>query len=266
MMVFRLKMAFAFFWYYLYRPHRKGHGIHSPFLYAYLQEVVYSKDPDNLLLKDILALKTKLSKSKVVLCIEDMGVGSHTLNQSERSVSRISKISSMTHRYGRLLHRTVSYFKSETIVELGTCLGFGSMYMASASEKTKVITIEGSNALVKKSLENFHVLSIDRITVVLGHFDEAFPKVLKENQRFDVLFIDGNHKKMAVLNYLKQCLDYLTPQSIVILDDIRWSEDMLEAWHEICDSEQVTLSVDFFRMGMLFFNDKLKKQHFQIYY
>lgn len=266
MSFFRLKVAFGFLWYYLNRPHRNGHGIHSPFLFAFLQEVVYSKIPENSFLTAIKRLKMKVTESKEFVIVDDLGAGSNRLRNSERSISKIAGISSISHKYGRLLHKTVRYFKPEIIIELGTCLGFGSMYMASGYEWAKVITIEGSEALVKKSLENFSLIDQDNITVIHGSFDEVLPSILQKNKGFNLIFIDGNHQKTEVLGYFKMCLPYITSDSIIIVDDIRWSMGMLEAWREICKESHVTLSIDLFRMGIVFFNSKLKKQHFKIYY
>jgi predicted O-methyltransferase YrrM len=266
MIFFRFRVAFEFFWYCIRRPHRNGHRIHSPFLFAYLQEVVYSKALEDSSLSAIRLLKYTLSESKEIVSVADFGAGSHSLKHSQRKVSDISKRSSITHKYGKLLYRTVGYFKSEIIIELGTCLGFGSMYLASGNNKSKLFTMEGSEELVKKSKENFSQMKMDRITVVPGNFDDTLSSVFAKQPRVDLFFIDGNHRKTAVLNYFRQCLPYVTDDSVLIVDDIRWSEEMLEAWREICNHQTVTLSLDLFRLGIVFFNHKLKKQHFKIYY
>lgn len=266
MNLFRLKIAFEFLWYWLSRPHRNGHGIHSPFLFAFLQEVFYSKTSDNSSLTAIRSLKIKASKSRAVVQVNDLGAGSNRLKQSERSLSAIAGMSSINHKYGKLLNKSVGYFKPQLILELGTCLGFGAMYMASGYKKSKVITIEGSDNLVGKSIENFKQMNMNNISVIHGNFDDILPSILQKNGCFDFIFIDGNHKKTAVMDYFKLFLPNITSDSIIIVDDIRWSEDMLEAWREICDHKQVTLSIDLFRMGIVFFNSNLKKQHFKIYY
>ena len=266
MFIFRLKTIFEFLWYSIRRPHQNGHRIHSPFLFAYLQKVFYSKALEDSSLSDIHSLKYKLSKSKEIVSIADFGAGSRSLKHSQRKISDIAKRSSIPHKYGKLLHRTASYFKPDIIIELGTCLGFGSMYLASGNEKSRLFTIEGSMALVKKSMENFSQMKMENITIVQGNFDDVLSSVLAKHRRFDLVFIDGNHRKTAVLNYFRQCMPFASDDSVIFIDDIRWSEEMFEAWREICDDQNVTLSIDLFRLGIVFFNHKLKKQHFKIYY
>jgi len=52
----------------------------------------------------------------------------------------------------------------------------------------------------------------------------------------------------------------------IIFDDIYWSEGMQQAWTEICARPEVTLSLDLFHMGVVFFNPGLTKEHYYIRY
>jgi predicted O-methyltransferase YrrM len=198
--------------------------------------------------------------------IEDLGAGSAKMPVKERSISDIARFSSTSPKYGRLLQNIVAYLKPATVIELGTCLGLGTLYMASAAKDTKVYTIEGSKTLHQKTKENFASLSMNNIISLQGNFDDLLPVLLKENGKFDLIFIDGNHKKEATIKYLQLCMPYAHPNSVVIFDDIRWSDDMQEAWREICRNEKVNLTLDLFKMGVVFFNDKIIKQNFELYY
>ncbi len=266
MLIFRFKVIFQYLYYCLYRPHNKGHGIHSPFLYAFLQKVIYAKTTENDVLKAIAILKQTLTISTENIFVDDFGAGSKSIKNSKRSVSQIATTSSINNKYGQLLHKTVLYFKPQIIIELGTCLGIGSMYLASGNEKAKIITIEGSKVLTNKAIENFAQVKFNNITAINSSFDDILPTILGEQGGFDLIYIDGNHKKTSVLHYFNTCLLYRKPNSIIIIDDIRWSEGMYEAWLEICNHSQVNLSIDLFRIGIVFLNSTLKKQNFMIYY
>jgi predicted O-methyltransferase YrrM len=266
MIFFRLKVVFNYLWYCIYRPHRNGHGIHSPFLFAFLQEVVYAKTSKELVFVELLEVRRRLLKSKEVILIQDFGAGSHHSKQQDRKLSEIVRKSSLPHKYGLLFYHTIRFFSSEIILELGTCLGFGAMYMASVNKNTKVLTVEGSNALAEISEKNIRQAGLENITILQGNFDTVLPEILNKNSHFDFIFIDGNHRKIPVLNYFRQCMEHINGNFIIVIDDIRLSEEMFEAWREICDEKRVTLSLDLFRMGIVFFNEKLKKQHFNVYY
>jgi hypothetical protein len=52
---------------------------------------------------------------------------------------------------------------------------------------------------------------------------------------------------------------------VVILDDIYWSKEMTQAWEELKNHPKVTLSIDIFTKGILFFRKEHQdKAHFQI--
>jgi predicted O-methyltransferase YrrM len=261
-----LKRAVDFLSYNLRRPHNNGHGIHSPFLFDFVTKAVYVKVSEHHKVSGIEKFRNKLLESDEIIKIEEFGAGSGRLAHRERKICDIVRISSTTPKYGQLLYRIAGYFKPSVILELGTCLGLGTMYLASGNENAKIFTIEGSKKLMQKAQENFRHNNFTNIIARQGNFDEVLPVLLNEIGKIDLLFIDGNHRKDATLQYFNTCIPYLHKDSVVIFDDIRWSDEMFEAWLDICGNTKVFLSLDFFRMGVVFLKDKLKKQHFEIFY
>ena len=81
----------------------------------------------------------------------------------------------------------------------------------------------------------------------------------------DLVFIDGNHLKIPTLEYFTWFLEKSTEQSIFIFDYIHWSAEMEEAWKQIQTHASVTLTIDLFFVGLVFFNKDFKaRQHFVI--
>jgi hypothetical protein len=69
------------------------------------------------------------------------------------------------------------------------------------------------------------------------------------------------------MEYFKLLLSKVNEQSILIFDDIYWSSEMEQAWDEIKKHEAVTLTIDLFNIGIVFFRKESKqKQHFTIRY
>ena len=52
--------------------------------------------------------------------------------------------------------------------------------------------------------------------------------------------------------------------SLFIFDDIYWSKGMTEAWEIIKEHPQVTVTVDLFNWGLVFFRKEQAKEHFKI--
>jgi predicted O-methyltransferase YrrM len=251
--------------YKLFRPHKNGHGIHSPFLFDYILNVLNKKEIPHQI-TGIIKLRRQLLKDRTVLDIKDLGAGSVKSGKTRRTIREITKHSSSTIKYGKLLYRIMEYFQPATILELGTCLGIGTAFLAAASPKSAIITLEGSDQLINRAKKNFEYLRINNVTTFQGNFNDLLPSVLNNNSGIDMVFIDGNHKGEATIEYFEACLQNMTIPGIIIFDDIRWSEDMFHSWNKIIKNEHVTLSIDLFQMGIIFLNPKLKKQHFQIYY
>ncbi|MBS1775452.1 MAG: hypothetical protein JSS64_04135 [Bacteroidetes bacterium] len=56
---------------------------------------------------------------------------------------------------------------------------------------------------------------------------------------------------------------HLRPNDIIALIGIHHSKEHSEAWKKVCESQSVRMSIDLFKVGLLFFKDEFKeRQHF----
>jgi predicted O-methyltransferase YrrM len=140
------------------------------------------------------------------------------------------------------------------------------LYLALGNRGARVITLEGCQETAALAEKNFSALKLNNVTLVTGKFSEALPDVLLSLQTADMVFIDGDHRKEALLEYFTLIIPYIHNDSVVVVDDIRWSPEMAEAWTELCRHEKVKVSVDLFQLGILFFKEELSKQDFVISY
>ena len=241
------------------------HSVHSPFVYKLVDEVFRNHD-DNKALNDIAILRQKLLRKTQVIEITDFGSGSNQKRYSHRfeSVAFIVRNSSMSERYGRLLYRLVEYFKPLTILELGSSVGISTSYLAMANSAAKVYTIEGCTTKSEQAATNFNELQLTNIEQHIGRFDIVLPDLMKQISNIDFAFIDGNHTYEATLANFKILLEYANNETVFVFDDIHWSAGMQKAWDEITEYEQVTVSIDLFRLGIVFLKKELSKQKFVI--
>jgi len=93
---------------------------------------------------------------------------------------------------------------------------------------------------------------------------EKFFEHHKYPEKYDLVYVDGNHCKKKTLEYFKILCNKVTNDSVIIFDDIYWNKSMQEAWLEIIKDPKVTVSVDTFRWGLIFFRKEQHKQHFYI--
>jgi predicted O-methyltransferase YrrM len=243
----------------------KGHGIHSPFAFQFVKQVLNapSKDP---YFERVELLRKKILKDHTVLEIEDYGAGSVKGLKKQRRVSAIARTSLKNPKYAQMLFRLVQFSGARNIIELGTSLGITTAYLAKASGQIEVHSFEGAPALVKMARSNFESLGLENIRVVSGAFDESLPVFFKEQLCDpDLIYIDGHHTYEATLRYFKYFLPMMNEHTVMVFDDIHWSEGMEIAWKEICADPSVTLTIDLFFMGIVFFSKShLIPQHFTI--
>ena len=240
--------------------------IHSPFVYKLVTEV-FEKQMNYQDFEYIENLRDQLKENDTVIDVVDLGAGSRSFKSTKRKISSIAKKSVKKEKYGHLLYMMVRYFKANSILELGTSLGITTAYLASAHKNTQVITIEGSEEIAKIAAENFKKLNLKNIHLVVGNFDDELHKICDERQKFDLIFIDGNHREIPTINYFKTVLPHCHNDTVLLFDDIHWSEEMQEAWQFIKNHERVTRTIDIFEMGIVFFRkEDRQKEHMQITY
>ncbi len=239
------------------------HGIHSPFVYDFLEKVLYA-DTKTAELKELSFLKSKLLKDNRDITLTDLGAGSTINTLPTRKVKDIAKNSSKHPKYGRLFYRMVQYYKPESIIELGTSLGLSTIYFAKANPSIKTYTLEGCPNTLSIAKENFKQLQIGNIETSIGDFKTTLPTVLEKTKKANMVFFDGNHQEEPTLAYFEMCLKYKTNQSVFIFDDIHWSEGMTKAWNKIKGHPETVVTLDLFFLGIVFFDTRLTKQDFKI--
>ena len=118
----RFKLAKKYLHYYLTASNGKGHGIHSPFVFDFVKNVLNDKQiyPEY---KSIEGLRKKMLKDSTIIEVEDFGAGSSVIKTNKRVVSAMAASSLKPKKYAQLLYRIVKYYKPKTIVELGIFFG-----------------------------------------------------------------------------------------------------------------------------------------------
>jgi predicted O-methyltransferase YrrM len=268
----------------------RGHGMHSPFVYQLIREVFMDRTHYPAYGQPEL-YKRKLLQDHTLLEVQDFGAGSASGKTKQRTVSEIAKTSSKHKRYSRLIYRIASYYGCQHILELGTSLGVTSSYLAQVPALEKLVTMEGADSIA--DIAERELGKYGKVKVVRGEFEgEAGGERREQGSRqqavgsrgdvnagyrtnlelalellpqVDLAFLDGNHRLIPTIKYFETILPKTHEGSIIIFDDIHWSEEMEAAWEKIRKDERVTLSIDLFFIGLVFFRKEFReKQHFTI--
>jgi predicted O-methyltransferase YrrM len=242
----------------------RGHGMHSPFVYELITKVLNDQQEYPAYMQ-VENLRAALLKDESLVHVEDYGAGSVKDKSSNRKVSSIARNAAKPKKFGQLLFRLVKHYQISSVLELGTSLGLTTAYLTLATENGQVISIEGAPAIAELARKNLDQLQLKRVDLRVGKFEDILPGLLKEIKIPGLVFIDGNHRRKPTISYFQSLLNNCGPETILIFDDIHWSEEMEQAWAEISAHPSVRCTIDLFFIGMVFFREEFReKQHFTV--
>jgi predicted O-methyltransferase YrrM len=248
--------------YLLTSRHSRGHGIHSPFVYDFVTNVLRGHDKADY--GQIEKLKKELRNDFSQLNIIDLGAGSGSGTGTIRSTAYIVNHTSINPKFGRFLARLVDWLSPSTIIELGTGVAFSTMYMAVASENGKIYSIEGCPEIAALARSNIKKPGFKNTDIITGSFDKILPSLCQKIRHNLLVFIDGDHRGSHLIRYFESILPFTNENSVFVFDDIRWSGSMEKAWKDIIRRTEISVSIDLFRMGIVFMKKNLFKQDYVI--
>lgn len=250
-----------------------AHGLHSPFVYQlYTQVLRPASDAASVeATAPIEALRAQLLRDERVVQVTDFGAGGNLSASASsapatlsRRISHIAQSAAKSPHIARALHRLVAHFKPQQALELGTSLGLSTAYQASAMPQGKLTSVEGCPHLAEIARQHLRSLHLNHVQVVAGNLDVILADVLAQLPQLDFVFFDANHRYTPTLRYFEQCLPLAHEGSLFIFDDIYWSAEMKQAWNDIKKHPSVTVTVDLFWIGLVFFRKDQAPQHFKL--
>lgn len=236
------------------------HSLQAPFIYE-LYTTVIKSEKLNSDFSEIELIRGDLIRNNSVLELKELGAGSNKNKSSSRSIKDIASGGLTSPKYSALLYRLIKHFHMRQIVELGTSFGVNTLYLAKY-EATKVTTFEGNPSISKVAQANFDQQQAHNIKIIEGNIDRTLSFFLDGSIRPDLVYIDANHRYDATLRYFNTVIHNRHDETIVVLDDIKWSKEMQEAWKKIVNHPQVTMSIDLNKFGIVFFKPDFTKQHY----
>jgi predicted O-methyltransferase YrrM len=163
----------------------------------------------------------------------------------------MASIASVDRLNGMFLHLCARAVGAETICEVGTAAGISGSYLALAPSCRRLYGLEGSAARLDLARATFAACGIEaKVCLILGAFEETLPRLVAQDVRINLAYIDGDHRRQPTLDVFETLLGQLRPGAMVIFDDIRWSAEMFETWLELREWRGFSDTVDLGRMGL----------------
>lgn len=257
-MLFQIKSYFKFLWY-----SKNEHAVHSPFVFSLLTKCFYDKKFKSEY--DVLKnYRTELLQNKNSIEVNDFGAGSRVFKSNLRQIAQIAKTAGISPKRAQLLFRIVNYFQPEHILEIGTSLGLATSALSLGNPKASIVTLEGCSETAKQAQLQFQKFNFNNVESIVTEFNSYLKNCQLKTKNCQLIYFDGNHSKKATLDYFELLLPTITNETVWIFDDIHWSAAMEEAWKIIKNHPKVTVSIDTFQWGLVFFRYEQPKQHFII--
>lgn len=237
--------------------------MHSPFVFQLVTKCFYDKKhyAEYSILK---SYRNALLQNNNTIEVTDFGAGSRVFKSNTRQIAKIAKTAGITPKRAELLFRITKYFQPENILEIGTSLGLATSALSLGNPKATITTLEGCENTLAVAQKQFKEFKLANVHSVASEFNCFLSNCQLNTEHCQLIYFDGNHSKAATLEYFELLLPTITNETVWIFDDIHWSTDMEEAWEIIKQHPKVTVTIDTFQWGLVFFRSEQEKEHFVI--
>lgn len=145
---------------------------------------------------------------------------------------------------GNIFSALVVAKQPNIVVEFGTAFGVSGMYWLAGLEEIARGTLytfdpnEEWAQIARKNLESIG----NRFVQVVGTFEDHVDRTLPPNAPIEIAFIDAIHTSEFVERQLDIVISRSRPGTLIICDDIAFSDDMRGCWDRIANSTRFVAS------------------------
>lgn len=173
----------------------------------------------------------------------------------DKTAYKSLKLGNIISRKDKILFKIIHYFQPKTILQIGK--REATIVVQLASKSSKITTVEGFKNIENSTQDNFDSFQFKNFNLQNKTFND-FLNNSPENTFFDAIYI----AYPATLDYFNQLINYICNDSFIILDGIHRNKEIKKTWYKIKNHEKVTVSIDLFYFGLIFFRKEQEKQHF----
>lgn len=196
-------------------------------------------------------------KDTTKIKVLDLGAGSKKVPESLREIRKITQYSTSSAKFAQIYQYFCSLTPAENIIELGTCMGISTRYLAKVT-KGSLYSFEGAVEILDAA-KKYPIPSF--VNFIHGPILETLPRLLSQIPKIDFALIDATHTQEATLEYFELLIQKSHDNTILAVADIHWSPGMERAWNKIQTHPRVCLTFDFFECGIVFLQSPGEKNH-----
>lgn len=129
---------------------------------------------------------------------------------------------------GRLLAFLTQLIGAQTVLEIGTYVGYSTLWLACAlPDNGKIITCDIKENWTKHALPAWQKAGQEhKIELILQPALDTMAQLSKQQQTFDLIFIDAD--KANYLAYYEKSLSLLADKGLILIDNVWWHGELID--------------------------------------
>lgn len=216
---------------------RKGYGVHSPFVFDLITNV----------LEERYGYYAYAELNAARLMLQDAAK---------------MKNAGLSQRECEWLFRLANRFKPCRIIMVGSGAGLIPLCLTSyISGGIHGIALEQDAVIAGVAQTLLRERATSPVEVRCEPYEVSLPKALDEFGHPDCIVLDGATSGLSAL--LRNCADYIHEDTLLIIRGIDASPEANEAWRTACAFPSATVSIDACTWGIVFFRPGLPRKTFR---
>ena len=242
----------------LYRRirYRKGHGVHSPFAFNFITNIVEEKFP-YYIFEDI-----EKRRAELLSCMDTVEFLSSKGNLKKKTIAEITSKETQSDKYGAFLFRLVNFSQSKSILQIGGSTGMMSLYLATPSKDIRCVVLEDRAELAPVIQKQCKSLNLPNVSVEIGEYMSTLEEVLKKQDYFDLVFLNTIRNSELT----RSILDRHIKTRFLVVDNIRKDKKSKALWQMVMDNPHAKITIDLYYLGIALFEGKFYKKHYKAHF
>jgi len=222
--------------------------VHSPFVYDFVENVL--EDTRRYYFFDTIEkYRQILSVDKTVITAKQEKIGS------------LARELVIKKRIGQLLFRLVHHYKPKELLLVGVFPGVATLYQSTPSYKTSIKGLESRKEVANKLNYYFKELGVPNIQLLYGKLNELLLIELAKQPKLSYIYF----KELPDRSTLEMIISACDTDSMLLIERPYQNEENLSTWQWLYDNTSVTISIDLYQLGILFFRKEQKeKVHYEL--
>ena len=104
------------------------------------------------------------------------------------------------------------------------------------------------------------------IDLRVGCYTQLLPKALSDLDSVDFVYFNTRSEEQNNEQLFSMCMEAVSDQTIFVFDGIKSSGQMRKFWKTVRQDPRVRVTVDLYSMGLVFFDKRLYKRDYIVYF